>query len=74
MTDANYAFVDKLSSWARERGHTCGEAAQAWLLAHPEVSSVISGATRLEQLQENIKAADWSLSAAEVTEIEQLLT
>jgi aryl-alcohol dehydrogenase-like predicted oxidoreductase len=74
MTDTNYAFVDKLSAWARKRGHTCGEAAQAWLLAHSEVSSVISGATRLEQLQENIKAADWPLSAAEVTEIEQLLT
>jgi aryl-alcohol dehydrogenase-like predicted oxidoreductase len=72
MTDANYTFVDRLSAWARERGHTCGDAAHAWLLAHPEVSSVISGATRLEQLQENVKAAEWSLSLAEAAEITAL--
>jgi aryl-alcohol dehydrogenase-like predicted oxidoreductase len=72
MTDANYTFVERLTAWARERGHTCGDAAQAWLLAHPEVSSVISGATRLEQLQENVKAAEWSLSPAEAVEIANL--
>jgi aryl-alcohol dehydrogenase-like predicted oxidoreductase len=72
MTDANFTLLEKLSVWAEERGHTSGDAAQAWLLAHPEVSSVISGATRLEQLQENVRAADWVLSAAEKAEIEQL--
>lgn len=73
MTDANYAFVKRLSDWAAERGHTCGEAAQAWLMARPEVCSVISGATRLEQLQENVKAADWWLNPSEVDQITQML-
>ena len=73
MTDSNYTFVECLDEWARRRGHTVGEAAQAWLLAHPEVSSVISGATRMEQIQENAKAADWALTPDEVKTISAVL-
>lgn len=72
MTDANYTLVERLEAWAVQRGQTAGAAAQAWLLSHPEVCSVISGATRLEQLQENVKAAEWMLSSAEAAEITQL--
>lgn len=73
MTDANYTVIERLADWAAQRSHTLGDAAQAWLLAHPEVSSVISGATRLEQVQENVKAADWALSPEEVQQISQIL-
>lgn len=73
MTDANYTFVERLTAWAAQRSRTPGEAAQAWLLAHPEVSSVISGATRLEQVQENVKASDWVLNAEEVKQIDDFL-
>ena len=73
MTTANYTFIERLEEWATQRGHTPGEAAQAWLLARTEVSSVISGATRLEQVQENARAAEWVLTAEEVKEINQFL-
>ena len=73
MTPANYAILDQLGKWAEERGHSTGDLAQAWLFAHPEVSSVISGATRLEQVQQNVKAADWELSADDVKEVNQIL-
>ena len=73
MTPANYAILEQLGKWAEQRGHTTGDLAQAWLLAHPEVSSVISGATRLEQVQQNVKAADWELSADDVKEVNQIL-
>ncbi len=73
MTPGNYAILEHLTHWAGERGHTPGDLAQAWLLAHPEVSSVISGATRLEQVQENVRAADWVLSADELKEVNQIL-
>ena len=73
MTDDNYTKVEKLSAWAQERGHTIGHLAHAWLLAKPEVSSVISGATRLEQMQENAKASDWALTADEVKHIDEIL-
>jgi aryl-alcohol dehydrogenase-like predicted oxidoreductase len=73
MTDANYTRIEKLSEWAAARGRGLNELAQAWLLGHPEVSSVISGATALEQMQANEKAADWALTADDMSEIQQLL-
>ena len=73
MTDANYTCIERLCEWAAARGHGLNELAQAWLLGHPEVSSVISGATRLEQMQANVSAADWALTSAEMDEIQQML-
>lgn len=73
MTPANYTMVEKLGKWAAERGRTSGDAAQAWLLAHPEVSSVISGATRMEHVQQNAKGADWTLSGEELAQVNQIL-
>jgi len=73
MTDANYDKIEKLSVWAKERGRDLNELAQAWLLAQPQVCSVISGATRLEHVESNVKAADWQLSTEEVAEIDAVL-
>lgn len=73
MTDANYAKVEQLTSWAEARGHTMGDLAHAWLLAQPQVSSVISGATSLAQVRANIKAADWELSPDEFKEVNAVL-
>jgi aryl-alcohol dehydrogenase-like predicted oxidoreductase len=73
MTEANYAKVDKLTAWATERGHTMAELAHAWLLAQPQVSSVISGATKLEQVQANAKSAEWSLTDEEFKEVNSIL-
>jgi aryl-alcohol dehydrogenase-like predicted oxidoreductase len=73
MTPGNYAFLARMQAWAEARGHSVGGAAHAWLFAHPEVSSVISGATRLEQVQENVKAAEWVLTADEMKELNQIL-
>jgi len=73
MTEANYDRIEKLSAWAEARDHTLAELAHAWLLAQPQVCSVISGLTRLEHLQANAKAADWELTAVELDEIEAIL-
>ncbi len=73
MTEQNYALVERLGDWAAQHGHTPAELAQAWLLSHPEVSSVISGATRLEQVEQNAKAGEWTLTPAEVEEVSQIL-
>jgi 1-deoxyxylulose-5-phosphate synthase len=73
MTDANYAKIEQLEAWARERGHTLSELAHAWLLAQPQVSSVISGATKLEQVQANAKAASWKLTREELAEVNAML-
>ncbi len=73
MTDANYTIVEQLTTWAEERDHTMAELALAWLLAQPQVCSVISGLTRLEHLQQNVKAADWELTAVDLEEINTIL-
>jgi aryl-alcohol dehydrogenase-like predicted oxidoreductase len=44
----------------------------SWLAAKPVVSSVICGATRPEQVEQNVAAADWTLSAEELAQIDEL--
>jgi aryl-alcohol dehydrogenase-like predicted oxidoreductase len=50
-----------------------GQAALAWVLSRPQVTSAIIGATRLEQLEENVKAFEVKLSAAEWKEAEAMV-
>jgi aryl-alcohol dehydrogenase-like predicted oxidoreductase len=73
MTDTHYATVEALTVWATARGWGLNELAQAWLLAQPQICSVISGATRLEHVLDNVKAASWSLSQTELAEVNALL-
>jgi len=50
--------VRQLTALAQELDITTAQLAIAWLLRRKEVSSVITGATRQEQLDENLGAAD----------------
>ncbi|HEU5288083.1 MAG TPA: aldo/keto reductase [Candidatus Limnocylindria bacterium] len=67
LSEANFDRLARWTAFAEERGRTVGELAVAWLLAHPVVPSVIAGATSAEQLGANAIAADWELSADEVS-------
>ncbi|MBI3966058.1 MAG: aldo/keto reductase [Chloroflexi bacterium] len=73
FTDANYAKVERLERFAQEHDRPMDALALAWLLAQPVVASVIAGVTKTEQVERNVKAADWKLSAADLAEIEALL-
>jgi aryl-alcohol dehydrogenase-like predicted oxidoreductase len=73
MTEANYDIIEKLAAWAQERERGLNELAEAWLLAEPAVCSVISGATKVEHVLSNAKAADWVLADKEVEEIRSIL-
>jgi aryl-alcohol dehydrogenase-like predicted oxidoreductase len=73
MTASYYDVIEALTTWAEARGHRLNELAQAWLLAQPQVCSVISGATRLEHVLDNAKAAEWVLSEADVADIAEIL-
>ena len=73
LTDANFDILEGLERFAEERGRTVLELAFAWLLSRPEVSSVIAGATRPEQVEANARAHDWDLSDDELAEIDTLL-
>jgi aryl-alcohol dehydrogenase-like predicted oxidoreductase len=71
-TPRNFAIVRKLEAWARDHGHPLTELAVAWLLARPMVSTVITGVTKPEQVEANVKAADWDLTPAEAEEVATL--
>jgi aryl-alcohol dehydrogenase-like predicted oxidoreductase len=72
MTDANWPIVERLADFAAKHGHTMLELAFSWLAAHPYVSSVIAGATKPEQVEQNVKAVDWSLTPEDMAEIDRL--
>jgi aryl-alcohol dehydrogenase-like predicted oxidoreductase len=73
MTAGHYATLEALTIWAAARGRGLHELAQVWLLAHPQVCSVISGATSLQHVLHNAPAASWSLSEAELAEVNAIL-
>jgi aryl-alcohol dehydrogenase-like predicted oxidoreductase len=72
ISDANWAIVERLSEFASARGHTMLELAFSWLASRPYVSSVIAGATKPEQIDQNIKAVDWALTPEEIAEIDKI--
>jgi len=73
LTDANFDILERLETWAQERGHTLLDLAFAWLLATPEVASVIAGATSPEQIRANAAAGLWDLTVDEADEVRQLV-
>jgi aryl-alcohol dehydrogenase-like predicted oxidoreductase len=73
MIAACYDRIEKLAAWAQARARGLNELAEAWLLAQPQVCSVISGATKLEHMLSNLKGADWKLTAEEIQEIGAIL-
>jgi aryl-alcohol dehydrogenase-like predicted oxidoreductase len=73
MTDRNYTIVKNLVAWADSRGRRINELAQAWLLAQPQVCSVITGATKVEHVLSNVDGADWALTAKESEEVSAIL-
>jgi aryl-alcohol dehydrogenase-like predicted oxidoreductase len=72
VTDDRIRAVDRLRPWAKEKGHTTAELAIAWLLAHPETATVIVGIRTKQQLDENVRAAEWKLSDAERDEARKI--
>jgi aryl-alcohol dehydrogenase-like predicted oxidoreductase len=68
----NFAVLERIESFATQRGRTVLELAVGWLASQPAVASVISGATRPEQVEQNVAATDWRLTAEELAEVETL--
>jgi aryl-alcohol dehydrogenase-like predicted oxidoreductase len=65
--------VQKLRPLADEAGLTMAQLAVAWVLQNPNVASAIVGATRPEQLEENVKAAGVKLDADLLKKIDEVV-
>lgn len=72
ITERNWAVIGRLQQFCADQNHSLLELAFSWLLAKPIVSSVIAGATKPEQVEKNIAAADWLLSPEDLAEIDRL--
>jgi aryl-alcohol dehydrogenase-like predicted oxidoreductase len=73
LTDERLATVAAISEWSADQGHTVLDAAIAWLTGNPQVATVISGATKPAQVQANVAAGEWEMSASQRAELEALL-
>jgi len=76
----DHVTADKLSKArlldevARGRGQTLAQLALCWVLRHPEMTSALIGASRVEQLEDAVGAlANTTLSAEELSHIDQIL-
>ena len=71
ITEENLRRVRALEAIARRRGQTLAQLSLAWVLARPSITSVLIGASRLAQIQENVAALSGSgFSPEEFSEID----
>ncbi len=70
--ERNWRIVGELEAFAARRGHTLLELAFSWLLRDEVVASVIAGATSPQQVEQNVRAAGWKLSAEDLAEIDRI--
>src|SRR6185312_6714952 len=73
LTERNFAVQDVAEKFAAEHDRSLSDLAIAWLLGHPVVCSVIAGVTKPEQVESNAAAADWTLTADDLAELDRQL-
>jgi aryl-alcohol dehydrogenase-like predicted oxidoreductase len=64
--------VDALGPIAESYGLTMAQLSLAWILQHPGITSVITGASRVEQLESNVKASGVKLKPRDMSKINKL--
>lgn len=72
LNEKTYAVIDELEVIARAHETNVASVALAWVRAQRAVSSVIIGARRLSQLEDNVRAADVNLSTDELARLDAL--
>lgn len=72
LSERNWRVTDELTAFAKARGHSLLDLAFSWLLARPNISSVIAGATSTEQVEANVKSASWALTPEDMAEIDRI--
>ena len=72
LTDEKLTVVEELTRFTKSRNHSLLELAISWLVHRPLVASVIAGATSPEQVRDNVHAAGWRLTDADLAEIDRI--
>ncbi|MGO2240751.1 MAG: aldo/keto reductase [Halomonas sp.] len=72
FTERNFDVVDVVRDVAQEIGRSMAEVALAWVVNRPGVSSVLVGASRVDQLSQNIAALDIKLTPEQQERLDQV--
>jgi aryl-alcohol dehydrogenase-like predicted oxidoreductase len=70
--EEGFKVVEKMKVIAKEHGASVAQVAIAWLLSKPVVSSILIGASKLHQLDDNLKAIEVELSEKEVAALDEM--
>lgn len=73
LTDENLSKVAELEKIAADLGTNMSVLALAWILTKPCISSVITGASKVSQLENNLAATDLVIPSSALTQIEKIL-
>ena len=73
LNDENFEIIENLELWANKKGISMVQLAFAWLLSKRSVSSVIAGATKVEQVKSNSEASGVELTKNDLEEIDKIL-
>jgi aryl-alcohol dehydrogenase-like predicted oxidoreductase len=71
-TERNWAVVDEVGAIAEETGKSYAQIALNWLLRRPGVAAPIIGATKLEQLEDNLGATGWELDDSQAERLDKV--
>jgi len=72
LTKSNVAVAERLKRFAEQRGHTLLDLAMSWLVAKPQVASIIAGATSPEQIKANAAAINWGLTPEDLAAVDHV--
>jgi aryl-alcohol dehydrogenase-like predicted oxidoreductase len=72
FTDRNFAIVAQLEEVSSEIGRPMAQVALNWVANRPGVATVILGATKLEQLEDNLRALDFEIPEALVARLDDV--
>ena len=70
--DKGYAAIERMKAIAGARGATVAQVAIAWLLGRPGVSTVLLGASKMSQLEDNLQAIHVNLSKEEILDLDRI--
>ncbi len=73
MNDRTLTAVQNLQALAQQGGHSLAQMALAWVLRQPMVSAAIIGASHPQQVEENVKASEITLSDDVLSHIDEIL-
>lgn len=72
VEDADREQLARFGAFARERDLSEVQVALGWLAAQGPVASVIAGATRPEQIEQNVRAADWEPTEEDLAALDEI--